>query len=51
MRHLMNKLFGSGQDDSISFSEQFREDFRNKGMKNFDKDYNEDDVYLVDDDE
>lgn len=40
MRHLMNKLFGSGQDDSIIFSEQFREDFRNKGMKNFDKDYN-----------
>ena len=40
MKHLMNKLYGDGHYDSEMFSEEFMEDFKNKGFKNFNK-YNE----------
>lgn len=41
MRHLMSKLFGISGYDSDMFSDQFKQDFENKGFKNM-RNYNDD---------
>ena len=41
MRHLMSKLFGTSGYDSDMFSDQFKQDFENKGFKNM-RNYNDD---------
>lgn len=37
MRHLMSKLFGTSGYDSDMFSDQFRQDFENKGFQEYEK--------------